>query len=143
MNKPHGSDGDGARGQDGLISLGKAARSLPGNPAPTSVWRWCRKGVRAANGERVRLEHCRYGKRLFTTNSWLSDFAARLAANDVAYFEGKEAAGKQLPPRDPRYDLRGPGTRKGDHTDVPPDGHAPKRKGDVDDIDAELDREGL
>src|SRR4051812_46805516 len=59
------------------ISLSVAARQLPGNPAPVSLWRWCRKGV---NG--VRLGYIRIGRKILTSKPALSRFTAALAAAD-------------------------------------------------------------
>jgi hypothetical protein len=60
-----------------------AARTVPTQPSPAAIWRWCRKGVVARDGQRIYLEHRRYGRRLFTTRSALDDFAKAVADADV------------------------------------------------------------
>jgi len=56
---------------------------------PACIWRWCRKGVVARNGRRVRLQHVRIGGRVFTTKKWMDDFSELLAVADVESFEQK------------------------------------------------------
>jgi len=77
----------GERGLDERVTLSQAARLAPGRPSPNCVWRWCRRGVLARTGERVRLEHVRLGGRLYTTPRWLEAFGRRLAEADAAYFD--------------------------------------------------------
>lgn len=69
------------------ISLTKAAKLTPGNPHAATIWRWCRKGIRARNGERIHLEHLRFGGKMFTTPESLERFARRLVDADSQYFE--------------------------------------------------------
>lgn len=54
------------------ITLTQAAKLAPGRPSPNCVWRWCREGVKAASGQRVRLKHVRFGSRIYTTRQWLT-----------------------------------------------------------------------
>ncbi len=64
-----------------LLSLGDAAKSLPAiegrRPHISTLWRWCKKGVRG-----VRLEYVRLGHRVCTSREALSRFAQRLAEVD-------------------------------------------------------------
>jgi hypothetical protein len=87
---------------DEHISLTEVAKIAPGRPSANCVWRWCRRGVLARNGERIRLEHVRIGGKIFTTRRWLEDFGRRLAAEDAKYFSLCEAtaaaAAAQTPP---------------------------------------------
>ncbi len=69
------------------ITLTEVAKTLPGRPTANCVWRWCRRGVLARNGERVRLEHIRLGGRIFTTRRWLDQFGSALAEADARYFD--------------------------------------------------------
>lgn len=67
-----------------LISLGEAARVFPGARGadrinPSTVLRWCRKGVRTATGV-VRLDSLRAGSRVFTTREAVSRFVASLSS---------------------------------------------------------------
>jgi len=81
---------------DEHITLTQAAKLAPGRPTPNCVWRWCREGVKAASGERVRLKHTRFGSRIFTTRQWLNDFGQALAEADAAHFDRtKELATRQ------------------------------------------------
>lgn len=55
-------------------------------PSSNCVRRWCRKGVKAASGTRVRLKHVQFGSRIFTTRQWLNDFGLALAEAGAAHF---------------------------------------------------------
>jgi hypothetical protein len=72
------------------ITLSQAAKLAPGRPSPNCVWRWCREGVKAASGTRVRLKHVRFGSRIYTTRQWLNDFGLALAEADAAHFDRDE-----------------------------------------------------
>jgi len=65
------------------ISFTQAARLAPGKPHPSAIWRWARRGIQARNGERVKLQHIRAGRRCFTTAAWLDDYTRRLTAADA------------------------------------------------------------
>ena len=61
-----------------LLTLEQAARSLPGHVAPSTIWRWHRKGVRG-----VRLETVVIGAKRLTSSQALARFAtASTAASD-------------------------------------------------------------
>ena len=64
-----------------LLSLTDAAKALPPidgkRPHISTIWRWCRRGVRG-----VRLEYVRLGHRVCTTREALGRFAQRLADAD-------------------------------------------------------------
>jgi len=117
------------------ITLGEASHLVPGRPSTNCLWRWCRKGVLARSGLRIRLEHVRIGGRIFTRPNWVEEFSQRLTAADVSYFDAREKEARELPPRDPRFDL--PKRRR----------RMPRRARatvpDQSEIDRELDEEGL
>lgn len=71
---------------DAPLTLSEAARSshLPRPVAPSTIFRWHRPGILAANGQRVRLRAERYGGRLYVRPSAIRDFATRLADADAA-----------------------------------------------------------
>lgn len=71
------------------LTLGKATSYAPGRPSANCLWRWCRKGVLARDGSRVKLQHVRAGGRVFTTAAWVEEFATALAHADAAYFDTK------------------------------------------------------
>ena len=73
--------------QTGFMTLTQATKIIPGRPSTNCLWRWCRNGVKARNGERVRLRHVRMGGRLYTKARWIDDFGDRLAEADAAYFD--------------------------------------------------------
>ena len=75
------------RESEDLLTLTQAAKVAPGRPSSNCLWRWCRRGVLARTGERVRLQHTRVGHRIFTTARWLREFGDRLAAADAAHFQ--------------------------------------------------------
>ncbi|MCK6466046.1 MAG: DUF1580 domain-containing protein [Phycisphaerae bacterium] len=72
---------------DERLPLTEVAKLVPGRPSVNCVWRWCRRGVLARNGERIRLEHIRIGGKIFTTRAWLEEFGRRLASEDAKYFD--------------------------------------------------------
>ena len=86
--------------KEALLTLSEAARSLPAvngrRPHCSSLWRWCRRGVRG-----VKLEYVRVGRRVCTTAEALSRFVNRLAAedeqHDVSHLAGvrPQKVGKQ------------------------------------------------
>jgi hypothetical protein len=82
---------------DEYLTLSEAPRHIPGRPSASAVWRWCRDGVKARNGERVRLQHVRAGARIFTTRAWLDEFMDKLAAADAEYFAAPPGPGPSEP----------------------------------------------
>lgn len=101
------------------LTLSHAARIAPGRPTPNCIWRWCRRGVLARSGERVRLQHVRIGGKLFTTARWLDEFGRRLADADAEYFdtadEELQAAPAETSPL--RRDRRLPTSLRSGHAD--------------------------
>lgn len=91
---------------DEHITLTAVAKIAPGRPSPNAVWRWCRRGVQARNGQRVRLEHIRVGGKIFTTRGWLDEFGRKLADADRRYFDLNEAIAESSAPAPPRPDRR-------------------------------------
>jgi len=80
-----------------FITLAEAAEILPRRTQAYCVWRWCRKGTKARNGQQIYLKHERWGGIIYTTQKWLDDFAERLAAADIEYFKNKTQCRKELP----------------------------------------------
>ncbi len=64
------------------ISLADAAEAVPTvggrKPSTSTVWRWCRFGIRG-----VRLEYIRVGRRMATSKEALSRFMNRVAEADA------------------------------------------------------------
>ncbi len=125
---------DTLKSLDGLISLTQAAKIAPGRPSTNCVWRWCRRGVRARDGERVRLRHVRIGGKIFTTADWLADFGNALAEADAKYFDLNGAVAKVARANEPRRPRRRrtANPRAGDH-----------RRLQLEELDHELEAEGL
>jgi hypothetical protein len=75
-----------------IVTLAEAAKILPPlygkRPAISTIWRWCRKGIRG-----VHLEYIRVGRNIATSREALGRFVNRLAEADVA-----RSAAKSLPP---------------------------------------------
>jgi len=85
---------------DELITMTDAANLAPNRPCSSTVWRWCRKGVKARNGQQIRLQHVRMGGQVFTSRNRLDAFGAQLAEADAAYFEQQASlAGSTMPVR--------------------------------------------
>jgi hypothetical protein len=59
--------------RDELLTLAAAASLLPTRPHVSTLWRWCRRGVKG-----VRLQTVIVGGRRYTKASFLSDFVAQL-----------------------------------------------------------------
>ena len=87
----------GALAAEEHITLSQAAKLAPGRPSSNCVWRWCREGVKAASGTRVRLKHVRFGSRIYTTRQWLNDFGLALAEADAAHFDRDEQSSAAEP----------------------------------------------
>lgn len=79
------------------LTLTDAAKLAPGRPSTSCLWRWCRKGVKSKSGVTVRLQHARFGGRVFTTSEWLDDFGKAVAEADRAYFEVPDDPLPQVP----------------------------------------------
>ena len=89
------------------VTLAQAAHLIPSQPSPSTLWRWCRRGIRAADGTRDYLQHVRYGRRVFTCAAWLNDFAQSVAQRDVSFFEDRrEAPAPRSLPRDRKPEER-------------------------------------
>lgn len=71
------------------VSLTDAAKIAPGRPSANCLWRWCRRGVLARNGQRVRLQHVRMGNTIYTKAEWLDEFGHRLAEADALQFDSE------------------------------------------------------
>ena len=90
----------------GYITLHKAAKLVPGGTSANCIWRWCRKGVLARDGQRVRLQHVRIGGKLYTTEPWLTQFGQALAEADASYFEIDTGPAPIQPAPRPRTDRK-------------------------------------
>src|SRR5262249_1607702 len=93
----HGDTARGTTNQTAYITLGQAARCAPGRPSTNCLWRWCRKGVLARSGERIKLQHIRMGGKIFTQEQWVREFGERLAEADAAYLCQHDAGGNAQP----------------------------------------------
>jgi len=61
------------------ITLRDAAEMLPGKPHPSTLHRWCKRGV-AVPGNRIRLGSISVGWTVYTTPEWLAAFIANVSA---------------------------------------------------------------
>lgn len=68
------------------LTLSDATKHLPERPHSSTIWRWCRVGLRARNGHRIHLEHQRRGGKLFTSIPSIIRFAQALTEADQDYF---------------------------------------------------------
>ncbi len=83
---------------DEQLSLAEAAKIAPGRPSTNCIWRWCRKGVLARDGQRVRLKHTRIGGKIYTTAQWIEEFGQRLAEADSKHFDLSDNVAPALNP---------------------------------------------
>ncbi len=111
------------------ISLSEAAKIAPGRPSTNCLWRWCRRGVLARDGQRIRLQHIRIGGKIFTRAAWLDEFGRRLSDADVRHFESTPT--RRRPQR-----ADGPGGRVGRSAGTRPD-----RLAEIEAAEAEFDGE--
>lgn len=119
-----------------LLSLAEGAQHAPGRPTANCLWRWCRRGVLARDGSRIRLQHVRVGGRVMTSVEWIREFGQRLSAADAAYFDAKLAEAQEAPPRAAKFAApKRPRQRKQRRATEDPDRAARVRQ--------ELDHEGL
>lgn len=87
---------------DEVLSLTEAAAAVPALKGrkklhPSTLWRWCRRGIKTRSGGRVRLRHARYGGVLGVTRADLNAFFSEVAAADLEHFDDA------LPPAPPRW----------------------------------------
>ena len=72
-----------------LLSLAEAAKKLPRinnkRPAISTLWRWCRKGIRG-----VKLDYVRVGRNIATSHEAMGRFFVALADADEPLDESKE-----------------------------------------------------
>lgn len=80
------------------LTLAEAARLTPRRPTAGTLWRWARRGVRARDGRSIRLRHVRVGGRVYTTEQWLHEFFAELAAADLGNTHWQHPNRTPLPP---------------------------------------------
>lgn len=120
------------KASNGYLTLTEAAKLAPGRPTANAIWRWCRRGVKSRGGERVRLEHIRAGGQIFTTSAWLEQFGRTLAEADARYFDLAAAAVEAARANEPT------GRRRRQSATC-----SGERQRELDEIDRELDAEGL
>ena len=84
-----------------VMSLTEATKVLPKvsgkRPAISTLWRWCRKGLRG-----VHLEYVRVGRNIATSRQAMGRFFVALAENDPPLPGPSQGVGKQLPPATPK-----------------------------------------
>lgn len=63
---------------DALFPLPEIRRRAPylSDTHPKTFVRWALRGVLGPDGNRVRLQHARAGRRMLTTEAWLAEFFA-------------------------------------------------------------------
>lgn len=81
------------------LTLAEAARRIPSKPHASAVWRWCRKGVKARNGNRIYLDHQRFGGKLFTTEDAIQRFVEAVTCADREHFETEGTSVRQFQKR--------------------------------------------
>lgn len=124
-----------ATATDEYLTLTEAAKIAPGRPTTNCIWRWCRRGVLSRGGERVRLQHVRVGGMIYTTAHWLEEFGRRLAEADAKYFDLCAAAAEAAR----AAEVPTPRRRRRVSASQVPD----QRRRELEEIDRELDAEGL
>ncbi len=85
-----------------LLSLGEAAKLIPGRPHCTTIWRWSCRGVAG-----VQLESIKLGRTRYTSREALQRFAARLARADPLQQSPTPSAKKRLRQAEAELDQAG------------------------------------
>lgn len=124
-----------ATATDEYMTLTEAAKIAPSRPSTNCIWRWCRRGVLSRGGERVRLQHVRIGGMIYTTAAWLEQFGRKLAEADAKYFDLCEAAAEAARASEPPTPRR--------RRRISPSQFEEQRRRELEEIDRELDAEGL
>lgn len=65
------------------VALADAGRGIPGKPSPSTVYRWCVRGVDRGDGRRVKLRSWRVGRKRFTTEAAITEFVEALNSSDT------------------------------------------------------------
>lgn len=136
MSAIHSSPSAGSTDTPPLIPLNEAPEHVSGRPSISAIWRWCRRGVLARNGQRIRLEHRRIGGKIYTSAPWLEAFTKALTDADTAYFAAKQDADNVASQRAAGYDAM----KRPRHPRRPKPSFDPDRQRRVADV---LDGEGL
>lgn len=124
-----------ATGTPQYITMTEAAKLAPGRPSTSCVWRWCRRGVKARDGQRVRLEHVRVGGMIYTTAAWLEAFGRALADADAKHFDLCEASAAEARAAEAPFPRQRPRVALSELRR--------KQSEELDAIDRELEAEGL
>jgi len=66
---------------DNLLTLSQAAQQLPNKPAPSTIWRWCKRGMPMGE-DRIYLDYKRIGRRVYIPRPALHDFIEEVSAAD-------------------------------------------------------------
>lgn len=79
------------------IDLTEAAKRCPGRPHTGSVWRWARKGIKARDGQTIRLAHVRCGGKIYIRPADLDAFFTEVAAADAGHFSAEPVVATKSP----------------------------------------------
>ena len=66
----------------------EGARRINTKPSPELLLRWAKRGLTAANGEKIRLETCKSGGKVYTSLEAFKRFNAALVGRDMKEDEG-------------------------------------------------------
>lgn len=99
---------------ESIVSLAEAARQFPGSRgakrvSPSTVWRWCSKGIRRPDGQLVRLEQFRLGSRVMTTREAVARFVAALSDTPPAVPSVRTPAARSAASRRAEAELKANG----------------------------------
>lgn len=88
--------------QEGALSLGQLARKLPagrydGQTNPSTLWRWCHRGLRSKSGRIVKLQYAMVGGRALSSIPRLAFFSAQLEDTNSAQPESTTPAPTATP----------------------------------------------
>lgn len=70
-----------------FVELAEAAKLCPGRPHASTLWRWARRGIKARNGQRIRLRHLRAGAKIYVRPSDIEEFFGEIARADGEHFQ--------------------------------------------------------
>lgn len=93
-----------------FLSLAEVCRAVPAlegrHPHLSAAWRWCRRGVLARNGQRIKLRHTRLGRRVVVPEDAVKEFLDAVALADALYFDSAPATPSPPLPKPAKPALR-------------------------------------
>ena len=88
------------------IDAKQAANAMRPRVKVSQIWRWMREGVLGRDGERIFLEHRRFGRKLLTSREALDRFGAQVADHDLKRWWREPTVARQQPKKEGKREER-------------------------------------